>query len=69
MQGNVEQSQGKFGPKCYASNLVKDTRHIWMGIGLAVRSNKGFTVSLLFRHSVVAVVAEADIFPPDLTQL
>jgi hypothetical protein len=39
--------------------------------GVAVRSNKGSTVFLLFRRSVVAVVEETDVFPPNLplTQL
>jgi hypothetical protein len=40
------------------------------GIGVvAVRSNKGFAVSLLFRHSVMTVVEKGWVFPPHLTQL
>jgi hypothetical protein len=40
------------------------------GIGVvAVRSNKGFAVSLLFRHSIMTVIEKGWVFPPHLTQL
>ena len=40
------------------------------GIGaVAVRSNKGLAVSLLFRHSVMTVIEKGRVFPPHLTQL
>jgi len=35
----------------------------------AVRSNEGAAVSLLFRHSIVAVVEKSGVIPPNLTQL
>jgi len=57
----------KFDPNVTAESCQR-SKALSGGIGLVVRSNKGVTVSLLFRHSVVAVV-EADVFPPDLTQL
>jgi hypothetical protein len=33
---------------------------------VAVRSNKGVVLSLLFRHSIMAVVDKGSVFPPYL---
>lgn len=37
-------------------------------VGWAVRSNKRAALSSLFRHSIMAVVDEGGIFPPDFTR-
>lgn len=71
MQGEIKYERGyvkKLDPNVTPESGFKIQSRFW-GYQSGRRSNKGFTKSLLFRHSVVAVVAKADIFPPNLTQL
>jgi hypothetical protein len=62
---------GKLHPNMTPESMWKIQSKILGVSGVAVRSNKGSTVSLLFRRSVVAIVEETDVFPPNLafTQL
>jgi hypothetical protein len=59
----------KLDPNMMPESVVKIQSRFSGVSELAGRSKKGFTLSLLFRHSVMAVVAKADIFPPHFTQL
>jgi hypothetical protein len=71
-----KRNRGMRGDACASSNPKpapesggRSKARLWGYVSwFAVRSNKGVAVSLIFRHSVMAVVEKRRVFPPDLTQ-